>query len=176
MTPPHPPRRLDYILSHENLSVWPFSKEVLWSLSFPGRSFGFVIYCSVEQGNNWDHLSFWHPSVSIRITLFYGNWLITAHKLKQLSAMATLKYSALYLSLTKLGHPSFFQAFQFSSVLRMCCQNMSGETTENSSKDLADCKAASCNCSWNTAHLNHRCKLVSIRGDFSQQLQEHSMI
>lgn len=28
----------------------------------------------------------------------------------------------LYLSFTKLEHPSFFQPFQFSSVLRMCCQ------------------------------------------------------
>lgn len=27
----------------------------------------------------------------------------------------------LYLSLTKLGQPSFFQPFQFSSVSRMCC-------------------------------------------------------
>lgn len=38
---------LVHILSHEDLAVWPFSKEVLWSWSFPGGSFGFVICCPI---------------------------------------------------------------------------------------------------------------------------------
>lgn len=40
---------LDHILSHEDLAVWPFSKEVFWCLSFPCGSFGFVIYCPVKK-------------------------------------------------------------------------------------------------------------------------------
>lgn len=40
---------LVHILSHENLAVWPFSKEVFWSLSFPGGSFGFIINCPVQE-------------------------------------------------------------------------------------------------------------------------------
>lgn len=40
---------LDHILSHENLAVRPFSKEVFWSLSFPGWPFGFVIYCPIKE-------------------------------------------------------------------------------------------------------------------------------
>lgn len=39
---------LIHILSHENLAVWPFSKEVFWSLSFPGGSFGFIINCPIQ--------------------------------------------------------------------------------------------------------------------------------
>lgn len=42
---------LENILSHEKLAVWPFSKEVLWSLSFPGGPFWFLIYCSVPGKN-----------------------------------------------------------------------------------------------------------------------------
>ena len=56
--------RSDNILSHENLAVWPFSKEVLWSLSFPGGSVRFVIYCSVAEENKWDHSSFCHARLS----------------------------------------------------------------------------------------------------------------
>lgn len=41
-----------HVLSHKYLAVWPFSQEVLWSLSFPGRSFGFVIHCSVREETN----------------------------------------------------------------------------------------------------------------------------
>ena len=37
------------ILSHEDLAVGSFSKEVFWCLSFPGGSFGFVIYYPVQQ-------------------------------------------------------------------------------------------------------------------------------
>lgn len=60
-TPLHQPTpRFKHILSHKNLPVWPFSKEVFWSLSFPCGSFGLVIYCSVKEANKWDHLLFWH--------------------------------------------------------------------------------------------------------------------
>lgn len=44
-----PPLVFDHILSHENFAVRPLSKEVFWSLSFPGGSFGFVIYCPVKE-------------------------------------------------------------------------------------------------------------------------------
>lgn len=43
------PAVLNHILSHEDLAVRPFSQEVLWCLSFPGGSFGFVIYCPVKN-------------------------------------------------------------------------------------------------------------------------------
>lgn len=42
---------LEFLLSHEDLTVRPFSKEVFWSLSFPGGPFGFVIDWPVKGGN-----------------------------------------------------------------------------------------------------------------------------
>lgn len=95
---------LVHILSHEYLAVRPLSQEVLWSLSFPGGSFGFVIYCPVTQETRKTNGHF------LELTL------------TQERNRSTRGPTEINLSFTKLGHPSFFQLFQFSSVLRMCCQ------------------------------------------------------
>lgn len=46
-----------HVLSHKYLAVWPFSQEVLWSLSFPGGSFGFLIHCPVWEETNSHFIS-----------------------------------------------------------------------------------------------------------------------
>lgn len=58
---------LDHVLSHKYFGVRPFPEEVFWGLSFPRGSFGFVIYCPVEE--KWNQLSLCQPTPSSHNTI-----------------------------------------------------------------------------------------------------------
>lgn len=104
----------------------------------------------------------------------------------RLSAADPWRHFSVYLSFTKLGQPSFFHAFQFSSVLRMCCQrwyftnsslnssffkNQPPKTDEMCVEVLFESLY-----SLRVAYLDHGGKFVSIRGRFSQQLEEQNRL
>lgn len=114
---------LSDLLAHENLALWPFSKEVLWSLSFSGRPFRFVIRCSVQDENSQDTFHFdILAKVHTPNSFVATDQSLHGNERKLIWVEDTWQHFSLYLSFTKLGQPSFFQEFQFSSVLRMCCQ------------------------------------------------------
>lgn len=164
---------LVHILSHENLAVRPFSKEVFWSLSFPGGSFGFIVNC--PGGNKWDKRSWWqagphtsffslqkqtHPSTSV-------SWSNRCTFLSQ--SLDNPRFSSRSSSPRCWGYA--VKRWQNSGVTGVTNKlNNKVNKHELIKKTNQHTNSFNISISINRTYLHHGGELVSIRRDLSQKL------